>query len=203
MKRNWAALEMQRHIRGCRARRITLWKLQNKFDREMRKMRLDREKWQAQLENKAAGKIQTAWHGLLARRRAKEEKKRKARIAKVEKEMVDLEIENNRKRNIYEEKVVAWYAAQRDEFMKNALFEEFSAAERDKILKHRRKADARAAEEEHKKKVEQQMEEQRVENFLAHWDKKIEKGGRIGARTSSTASTSPRRRRRNSRARRL
>ena len=180
LKRNWAALEMQRHIRGCRARRITLWKLQNKFDREMRKMRLDREKWQAQLENKAAGKIQTAWHGLLARRRAKEEKKRKARIAKVEKEMVDLEIENNRKRNIYEEKVVAWYAAQRDEFMKNALFEEFSAAERDKILKHRRrKADAeRAAEEEHKKKVEQQMEEQRVENFLAHWDKKIEKGGK-------------------------
>ena len=83
---------------------------QTKFDREMRRMRLDRDAWQAQLEDRAAKKIQGAWHALLARRRAKAERERRARIAKATQEMNDLEIENTRKRLIYEEQVVDWYA---------------------------------------------------------------------------------------------
>ena len=44
------------------------------------------------------------------------------------------------------------YAKQKEEFMKNALFEEFTAAERDKILRHRRRKQEaeRKAEAEHK-----------------------------------------------------
>ena len=81
----------RRVVPTCRAR-------QDKFDREMRKMRLERAEWHAQLREKCAAKIQAAWHTLLARRVAAEQRRRAAARAEVEASMSALEIENAKQR---------------------------------------------------------------------------------------------------------
>jgi len=172
LKRKWAATEMQRHFRGNMHRRLAFYRLSDFIAHEREKLDKERWNWENRTLIKATIAVQRAWRKREARLAAEEaERKRKAELS-VEQMMVEQEIEQQRQRKIYEENLEKWFDEQRAEAQKNQMYDDFSKAEKDKIVRYRRQE----AEKERKRRMEQNkkreelMEEQRVENWLVTWN---------------------------------
>ena len=167
-RRHWAAAEMQRHVRGNNARRLAMNRLEDFYDKGMAQHNKERWEWENRTLIKATTRIQMNWRSRSARLRTEEARRLAKAEALVKQEMSAMEIEAQRKRKVYEEELEDWYKMRREEFAKTELYEEFSAAEKDKIIKYRRtKADeARRKRLKELREREEFIEDQRVQNWL-------------------------------------
>ena len=171
-RRFWAATEINRIVRATLARRFALFRLQDKVDKDSRRLNREKDLWHDKQTRKASTMIQRAYRRRQARKRAEEARILAFQKAAAKAEMAAVEVENTRKRRIYEAMVEEYYQNLKQEHLKTVIYDDFSAKEKAKIISKRR-ADGVADRELRKRKqkeMEVLLEEQRVDQWLAAWD---------------------------------
>eukprot|EP00611_Tribonema_gayanum_P002726 TRINITY_DN1205_c0_g1_i3.p1 TRINITY_DN1205_c0_g1~~TRINITY_DN1205_c0_g1_i3.p1 ORF type:complete len:965 (+),score=381.04 TRINITY_DN1205_c0_g1_i3:181-3075(+) len=170
-KRQWAAAEIQRLVRGAQARGRATRLLREAVERQLLKVDEAVERWQWSVREAAAGRIQRKWH----RHRVIEEHARRqslmVKAAQVEQEMAGIAAARRRQIATYKAELSEWYAQQRRDLMQARMTESSTAAEKYKIVQYRRReadrlkkeaADRRAAKE-------ARMEQERKEVWARRW----------------------------------
>ena len=175
-KRNWAASEMQRHIRGGQARRLGLNKLEGYLDSERIRLKKEKFAWENEELIKAAKSIQNQWRTLQARRRVHLIKDEQERERIIQEAMDDFVSGHKRDRMVYMRQIEEWYTEKRIEHEKNNITAGATKAEMAKIRAYRRKiaADELHGEEDKYKEKLEAMEEKRIEQWLITWGTKSE-----------------------------
>ncbi|GMH74275.1 hypothetical protein TrLO_g13608 [Triparma laevis f. longispina] len=173
-KRNWAASEMQRHVRGILSKRLAMNRLEGFLDSERAKLARQKFDWENAELIKAARSIQGQWRKLMARRKVHLLKDKKEREKMIAKEMEDMIKGHNRDRKVYQKQIEEWYEKKRIDWESTNVTENQTAAEKAKIRAYRRKLKAEEGQEEERQEQVKldQMEEKRVEQWLKVWSKK-------------------------------
>lgn len=176
--RHWAATEVARHVRGLRARRITLWRLEEKLDREVCKLKKRRILWEKRQEIATARMIQGAFRARRARRETLRRMEEAAARAAAAESMDQLYAENQRKKRIYQNQITEWYALRKEEYLKSTMVEGFDAAQQAKIMRFRRKKEFELEEEKalRAKKLQELLDDERIAGWIQKWERvKIER----------------------------
>lgn len=168
----WAATEIQRHTRSLCAKRFVSYRLEAHVDRERRILAQRIRDWEMRCLVAAALAVQNAYRARLARVKREEERQRQIAVAIAVGAMEAHAKENERKRRIYEMLLTEWYNDQREQAQRDLLFDDFSNAEKAKILHYRRREAYRQQALKRKREAElaQMLEDQRVSEWLAAWE---------------------------------
>jgi hypothetical protein len=177
-RRHWAATEIARHTRGLRARRITLWKLEEKLDKEVRKLKERRALWAKRQEIAVARFLQGAFRARKARREVQQARDDTAAKAAAARDMDRLYEENLRKKRVYQNAISEYYRQRKEEYLQSTLMEGFDAAQQAKILRFRRRKEheAELEKEERAKKLQEMLDDERIAGWIQKWERvKIER----------------------------
>lgn len=172
MRRDWAATEIQRRARSMQARRVVKNRLEAYIDRQFRLLEKRRRDWENQRMLDATRRIQNAFRARRARLKLEEKRQRQIAATLTVQAMKAHELEVQRRRRIYEIMLFEWYEERRRQAQQDALYDDFSTAEKAKILHYRRREAYR--EEQLKKQREaelaEMLEAQRVDAWIAKWE---------------------------------
>ena len=170
-KRNWAATEMQRHARGILSKRLAMNRLEGFLDTERKKLAKDRFDWENEELIKAARSIQGQWRKTMARRKVHLLKDKKEREAMIQEEMEEMAKAFERDRRVYQRQIEEWYEKKRIDWEQNNVTENQTAAEKAKIRAYRRqlKHEVGVEEEKQEERRLEQLDEQRVDQWLKVW----------------------------------
>jgi len=172
-KRNWAAAELQRHVRGVLAKRLALNRLEGFLESERTRLKKEIWEWENAEMIAAVKSIQGQYRKLQARRKVHLLKDKKAREAIIQEEMEDMVKASKRDRKIYERQVMEWYEKKRIAWEENNVLEAHTAKEKAKIRSYQRnqKEMEKMREADLKTEHEEKLKEQNVEAWLGRWEK--------------------------------
>ena len=175
-KRIWACVTIQKNIRGNLARRFVAVKLEAYVHRELQKVSQKRFEWENRVKTKAILKLQRNWRSLVIWR-----KEEAARQKKINEELTLKAFEAHKKeeirvRNTYEQGLEKWYREYAEEQRKITMFDEFSGAEKAKILAYRKQkqVDRNQQKQSRMMALAEKEEEQRIESWILKWEKEEE-----------------------------
>lgn len=176
MRQKWAAVTIQRIIRGhqnrCRVRKI----VQAKYDLGRRSIEISRRRWMEERKWRAAIAIQMVVIKFLRRRRTMKKMKQKSKVEKVYRDM-EIEEEKGRvAREVHRHQLLVWYAERKEEFEKDRFLESHTAEQRSRIIAYRNRKEEYARLQKFKEREAnlEKLEEVRIENWLTAWDVKRE-----------------------------
>jgi len=170
-KRCWAATEIQRRWRGRMGIEDAARQLLRTYDQQMKTMTLERRRMMKSMSDKAAIRLQRTYRRTAHLRQSRARARREKNEQRVRNHMDLIATQYMVERRKYEKKLERWFAVHREETLQNQLFDDFTSAEKLKILKHRRAA----ADEARKLKLEElaardeRLEAERVELWLERW----------------------------------
>jgi hypothetical protein len=175
-KRIWASVTIQKNIRGNLSRRFVAVKLEAFIAKEMHKLNRKRFEWENRVKTKAILKLQRNWRALVVWR-----EKEAARIKKENEERTlqafeDHKKEEIRSRNTYEQGLEKWYREYAEEMRKTTMYEEFTGAEKAKILAYRKAKDMDREKQKRDAEIarKEREEEVRIEKWNEDWERKEE-----------------------------
>lgn len=138
-KQRWAAVTIQRHSRAFLARRRVRTIVEAKFDTGRRLIAKKRAEWIKDRQFRAAVCLQMLARRFIKRRRKmhQREQETKVELAKMEIDemLAKIRVENN----VYQQKIIEWYAQRKIDDEKERFWEEHTAEQRSKIIAYRNK----------------------------------------------------------------
>ena len=175
-KRIWAAVTIQKNIRGNLARRFVAVKLESFVARELEKLAAKRKAWEDGVRTKAILKLQRNWRALVNWRAEEAARQKQINEEKTLEEFEKHKKEEIRVRNTYEQGLEKWYREYAEEVRKTTMFDDFSGAEKLKILAYRKSQDMEREQQKTAKMAAQKEheEEVRIQRWNDDWERKEE-----------------------------
>lgn len=172
MRREWAVTEIQRYARSMDARRIVKYRLEDYIDRQFRLLEKRRHEWENKRMFDATRRIQNAYRARRARQKLEQERQRQIAAILTMQAMKVHEVEVQRRRRIYEIMLFEWYEERRKQAQQDALYDDFSNAEKAKIMHYRRREAYREQQLKKQREMElaEMLEAQRVDEWIAKWE---------------------------------
>lgn len=175
----WAAGTIQRIYRGRLARRRVSGLVEAIYDNAQRALIKRRREWMEGRFYRAAFALQCVVKKFLRRRRTMRRMAAQHADDRVKKDMLQHAADLKLADKLYMEKVSAWYRQRREEHLLDARNENETRQQK-QLLIARRTAKARIEKERKAKEkaiLEQKLEEERVELWIAQWEEVIKKRG--------------------------
>ena len=175
----WAAVTIQRHFRGRRARVRVRSIVEAIYDLEKKKLVKERAEWMAKRKEKAAIAIQMAARKMILRRRTMKKMAEKAKLEMTARQMDRLFEEAMLVKKVHRLKLTDWYVNRKMEHDKD-LLDESQTREHRKAIIARRSAQKRAeiAKQNAIREAQlERLEEEKVELWLKKWEETIEQRG--------------------------
>ncbi len=168
----WGATTIQRFIRGHHARRRVQGIIEAKVDTEVRLIHKAREKWIQQRREEKVVVIQEMIRKHQRKKRVIEKVQKRFENDRVLKEQNALKSAATIEREKYKAEMKKWYDLRREEYFKNRLDKNATAAAKIRIhaYRNREKQKLKQAQEAHRDLMRRKMEENKVEEFVKRWE---------------------------------
>ena len=156
---------------------ITLWRLEEKLDKEVRKLKERRALWAKRQEIAVARFLQGAFRA--GRLEEKYSKRGTTRPPKrPPRGTWTASTKRTRKKRVYQNAISEYYRQRKEEYLQSTLMEGFDAAQQAKILRFRRRKEheAELEKEERAKKLQEMLDDERIAGWIQKWERvKIER----------------------------
>ena len=172
----WAAVGVQRLVRGWLARRKIAQRLEAYIDTQHRLLEKEKAAWHFERMVKSAMSMQAMVRRFLRRRRMMKVMQLNHRVEFAKTAMEKMQNKHRVNTSVYRKSIMDFYVKRKEEYDKNTLDERQTleqrrliAARRNEIIKNQKEREREARE----KKLEQ-IEEERIDRWIQRWEIKIE-----------------------------
>eukprot|EP01041_Mallomonas_annulata_P014808 gene14808-31454_t len=171
LRRIWAAVIIQKSIRGLLTRRRVQGIVIAMSDLGLWQLQKEREVWELSRMMRAASAVQMAYRRYLRKKRAYEKKVLQDTRDAVARAMKAEEDDGALKKKIYRRQLEEWYIERKVEHDKQVYLEEHTAEQKRLIMRHRQKQAVVTVEGRSKQREEQlaRAEADRVRKWLQDW----------------------------------
>jgi hypothetical protein len=172
MRKQWAAVHIQRMARGHQARRRVMGILEAKVDTELRIIKKKRAQFQKERTDRSVLIIQRNWKTFVRSRIALAKVEKAFEAQKVGKVMEKVLNEGIVQRDLFKEQLKQWYDKRREEYFKFRLDNNSTNEAKRRIVAHRnhKKNVLKAEQQKQRDLMRKKMEENKVEVFVRKWE---------------------------------
>ncbi len=174
-KLHYAAVTIQRLVRGKQARKRVASLVKALYDTQRRLFLRDKANWYLMRQIKAAVKIQMYSRRFLLRQRRMRIMEQKERIADMEQLMADDQERQRVAEEVYKAQLSEWYKQRKHAYDENVLNERQSAAQKKIIMarKSKKADDLKASQKAAREENLQRLQDEVIELWIKRWEETI------------------------------